>query len=158
MLPLNSDLSVHEGKTIADFCEVGYTDGSLNHCAHWVSHVLGYAYDTTCRNMKTPKDKSAKGAMIRVHEVFARCPEVGNWSDKPTNLTWCLAFVTAKNNVDVSKKKMANVPKKHIGIFDGTNVWHYSNTKDKVVKVSPADFQKHYSGSDIAVFYGKFLI
>ncbi len=150
------ELTKFEGKTISDFCDVGYVDAATNHCAHWVSHVMGYQFGATCKTMMHPKKAGATPGSIRVHEVFARCPEVGVWADKPAAVTTCLAFVTAKGNVNLKQKTMSNVPKKHVGIFDGTFVWHYSNTKDQVVKVTPADFQKHYAGKDITVFYGKF--
>jgi hypothetical protein len=51
---------------------------------------------------------------------------------------------------------MANRPKKHIGVYCNGGIWHYSNTKDKVVKQTPEDFAKHYSGKEFALFYGTF--
>ena len=51
---------------------------------------------------------------------------------------------------------MASRPKKHVGIYCDGNVWHYSNTKDKVVKQTPDEFAKHYGNSGFAVFYGTF--
>ena len=65
-----------------------------------------------------------------------------------------LLFVTDSRNVDISKKFMEKVPKKHIGIYIGGDVWHYSNSKDKVVRQTTAEFSKHYPGSNIALFYG----
>lgn len=142
------------GKTISEICPNGFHDADHNHCAHFVSHVKGFTLGYKCRNQtgKGPKP----GASIRVHEIFAECPKVGKWSDKPADVKSCLAFVISSKNVDVASKKMTNVPKKHVGIFEDNEIYHYSNTRDKVVKQTPADFKKHYSGSDIEVYYGTF--
>lgn len=99
--------------------------------------------------------EGAKGANIRVQDIFARCIRVGKWSDRPANLTVCLAFVTLMKNVNLATKQMDNVPRKHIGIYNFGSIWHYSNTGDKVVKQLPEQFGRHYAGSDIGVFYGE---
>ena len=97
----------------------------------------------------------APSANLRVHETFARCGAVGLWPPPPT-LTRCYAFVTKKSGVNLKKKEMTNIPKKHIGIFHTDFIWHYSNSKRKVVKQLPADFAKHYKGDGFAVFFGEF--
>ena len=51
---------------------------------------------------------------------------------------------------------MINVPKKHIGIYPDNSIWHYSNTQDKVVVQMPDAFAHHYTGKDIAMFFGTF--
>jgi hypothetical protein len=98
--------------------------------------------------------KGTTGVNIRVHEIFSKCPKVGLWKDRPVAEDPCLAFVTARSNVDLLSKRMQNVPKKHIGIFTGGHIWHYGNLKDQVTKQSPDQFAKHYSGPNIAVFFG----
>ena len=138
-----------EGQGIVKICDGGYTDAAYNHCAHFVSHALGYSFGFTCKGMT---NKGTSPANIRVHELFAHCPKVGLWADFKG--TQCLAFVTDASNVNLKTKTMANVPKKHVGIYlDGT-IWHYSNSKDKVVKQTPEEFAKHYAGKSITVFYG----
>ena len=93
---------------------------------------------------------------MRVHEVFAQCPEVGwleNWSEDGQ----VLVFVTAKTNVTLSNKTMRNVPKKHIGIYDGTHIYHYGNTRDKVVKQTVAQFKSTFQsayGGDLGFYFG----
>lgn len=141
-----------EGKNIDAICDCAYHNDADNHCAHFVSHALGFGFGFTCKNMT---GKGDKGASIRVHEIFPRCPQVGKWSDRPTHLATCLAFVTSAKHVNLANKQMANVPKKHIGIYNAGNIWHYSNTSDKVVKQSPEQFARHYAGADIEVFYGE---
>jgi len=98
-----------------------------------------------------------EGSTIRVQEIFSKCPAVGKWSEKAKSLSNCLAFVTKENNVDLTRKVMRNVPRKHIGIFADGFIYHYSNTQDKVVRQTPDQFSKHYRGTGYAVFYGTFV-
>lgn len=84
------------------------------------------------------------------------CPEVGAWALKPLRLTQGLIFVTDPKNVNVKNKTMANVPNKHVGIFVGNNVWHYSKSQKKVVYVSAAQFGRIYPGVKNGLFYGTF--
>ena len=69
------------------------------------------------------KGEFSKSSNIRVQEVFAHCRRVGKWSDKPSEITKGFIFITQSSNVDIAKKTMANVRKKHIGLFIGTDVW-----------------------------------
>ena len=140
------------GRNIKDICDCEYADKAINHCAHFVSHIMNYTFGLTCKQM-TGKG-TGLGANIRVHEVFSRCVSVGEWADKPDGK--CLAFVTASSHVNLAGKIMLNVPAKHIGICLGNKIYHYSNSKDKVVCVTPEVFAKHYQGKDIQVYYGTF--
>lgn len=141
------------GKHIKDICGNGFHKESDNHCAHFVSHVKSIQVGLLCRQMT---GQGTGGASIRVHEIFARCPQVGKWDARPATASMCLAFVTDERNVDLARKKMTNVPRKHVGIFQGGFVYHYSNSQNKVVKQTPEQFKRHYSGDTIAVFYGTF--
>lgn len=141
------------GKEITEICKVGYTNRADNHCAHFVSHVLGYQFGFTCRGMVA--GSTAAGASIRVQELFPRCKTVGNWKDKPKALITGLVFITNPGNVNVAAKTMSNVPRKHVGIFINDEIWHYSNKGDKVVKQTPAQFANHYPAPDNAMFYGE---
>jgi len=146
---LNQYLDLPIGK----ICDCDYANDSDNHCAHFVSHVMGFRFGATCKGMT---GKGGLGASIRVHELFAKCPTVGNWGDLPSTLNSGLAFVTDAKNVNLGSKTMENVPKKHVGIFLGGTIWHYSNTHHKVVTEAPGAFSHHYPGKTIAVFYGSF--
>lgn len=145
-----TDLISFEGKNIKEICDADFVDNQLNHCAHFVSHVLNLTFGQTCFGM-TGKGKT-KGN-IRVDEIFLRCPLVGRWGDARTPVQGLL-FVTDSRNVDLAKKIIDKVPRKHIGIYIGGDVWHYSNTKDMVVKQPVTQFSKHYPGPKIALFYG----
>lgn len=106
---------------------------------------------------KTHKNGSHPGACLRVHELFAECPEVGNWNDAPQGMK--IVFVTDKSNVDLTAHTMRNVPKKHVGIFSNGDVYHYSNSQDIVIRQTPTDFlarfQAFYGGNQ-GLFFGTF--
>lgn len=147
------DIEQYLGKNISDICNNSYHKDTDNHCAHFVSHVLGFRFGFKCRDM-TGEGTADDSANIRVHQVFAKCPKVGTWDDKPVGTTFCLAFITSASNVNLKTKQMRNHPRKHIGIFHGGKIYHYSNRKNKVVAQTPSIYAKHYSGNDITVYYG----
>jgi hypothetical protein len=147
----SQQLAGYLGKPIGDICQNGYTNVHDNHCAHFVSHVLGCRFGVTCQIMGTGK---TLGATLRVQELFPKCRSVGAWSLRPASLRTCLVFITHASNVNLASRTMANVPKKHVGIFADGCVWHYSNAQQKVVKESPAQFAQHYPAPDNAMFFG----
>jgi hypothetical protein len=54
-----------------------------------------------------------------------------------------------------------SVPRKHIGIYCDNKIWHYSNSKNKVISQTVAEFKKHYGSSSAAlktyqIYYGTF--
>ena len=144
-------LAGYLGKSIADICPNGYTSAADNHCAHFVGHVLGYQFGATCHMMGTPRGPAAS---LRVQDLFSRCRSVGVWSLRPATLKTCLVFITRAANVNLSAKVMANVPRKHVGILADGFVWHYSNSQQKVVRQTPAQFALHYPAPDNAMFFG----
>jgi hypothetical protein len=123
------------GKTIADFCGNGFHDSGANHCAHFVGHVLQLDTGYDCKVHQRGKKG---GACLRVHELFADCPQVGEFKD--AKQLPCIVFVTAKSNVNLAKHSMGNIPQKHVGIYDGKYIYHYSNGRDVVVRQIPSDF------------------
>ena len=140
-------------KHISEFCDNGYTDDHENHCAHFVSHIRNYTFGYNCR---TATHGSNEGACLRVHEVFPRCGAVGLFSDRPNNVTDCLAFVTRSTAVNLATGTMANIPKKHIGIYNLGYIYHYSNRNHFVIKETPEDFSHHYPGTGFEVYFGTF--
>lgn len=153
-MPVNArDMDAFVGMDIAEICGNGYNSPSDNHCAHFVSHAAGLSSGLTCKKMK---GGAKAGASIRVQELFSRCVQVGAWVNKPGHLTSGLVFVTAPGNVDIGKKFMANVPRKHVGVFIGDTIWHYSNSKDEVVTQTPDEFVLHYKHQQNALFFGSF--
>lgn len=140
------------GQAIGQFCPNGFADPAQNHCAHFVGHVLAVDAGYDCR---THTGKTGQGACLRVHELFAHCPCVGHFEDAPHGV--CVVFVTARTNVDLAAQRMRNVPQKHVGLYDGTHVYHYSNGQDQVIRQTPAEFlarfEALYAGEQ-ALYFG----
>lgn len=145
------ELAAFLGKNISQICGNQYANGNDNHCAHFVSHAMGYQFGATCRMMSGGQQP---GANIRVQEIFPRCASVGTWASRPTAVSPCLVFITNASNVDLGHKTMANVPRKHIGIFVNGLIFHYSNSQHQVVQQTPDQFSHHYAAPDNAMFYG----
>jgi hypothetical protein len=146
-----TDMSGYLGQHINKICPNGYTNDDDNHCAHFVAHVLKYAFGTTCLTMS--KGQGA-GATIRVHELFPQCGTVGKWKARPTATDPCLVFITNAGNVNLKEKTMVNHPRKHVGIYVEGVIYHYSNRKEKVVRQTPDEFSSHYAAPNNAMFYG----
>jgi GH24 family phage-related lysozyme (muramidase) len=149
------NLSSFLGKSVGDICQQGFHDAEANHCAHFVSHVGGYQFGFLCHAIS---GSSRKGVSVRVQELFPHCPEVGEWEDRPDTDDDLLVFITARRNVNLARKTIQNVPKKHIGILRKGEVFHYSNGEDKVVRQSPAAvrerFRRTYRDSTVDLFFG----
>jgi hypothetical protein len=143
------------GKDIREICPNRFHDENQNHCAHYVSHIANIGFSFNCVEFKGGIGEPAN---VRVHEIFAQCPKVGRWTDA-NETRQQLIFVTRADVVDLPRKKMQNIPQKHIGILSNGYVYHYSNTADKVIKQTPRDFldrfQNAYSGHQ-ELFFGYF--
>jgi len=144
-------LDAYIGKHIGDICGNAYIHDNDNHCAHFVSHVLGLKFGATCSMLGNGKGPAAN---VRVQELFARCSKVGSWTANGPGLPMCLVFITNPGNVNLSSRVITNVPRKHMGLCTAGFIWHYSNTLHQVVKVPPAQFSNHYPAPDNAMFYG----
>ena len=144
-------LARYVGKSIAEICPNGYAAGAEDHSAHFVSHVLGFQFGATCQ-MKG--NAMGAAATVRVQDLFAKCRSVGVWSLRPATLRAGLVFITRAAGVNLSAKVMANVPRKHVGIFADGAIWHYSNSQQRVVRLTPAQFATHYAAPDNAMFFG----
>jgi hypothetical protein len=153
--PTATELDGYVNKNISDICGCSYTNDSDNHCAHFVCHATELTFGLTCFGMTGKGSKDASGN-IRVQEVFPNCRRVGKWADKPAEITKGFIFVTKATNVNLKKKTIDNVPRKHIGIFIGQDVWQYKNRFRHVIKQTPAAFKEHYAGTGYEIFYGEF--
>ena len=77
-------LDSYLGKHIRDVCGNDYVNDGDNHCAHFVSHVLGLRFGATCHMMGKGK---VPGANLRVQEVFGRCVKVGTWESRVATIS-----------------------------------------------------------------------
>lgn len=153
--PTATEMEGYVNKHISDICGCSFIDDGDNHCAHFVCHATELNFGLTCFGM-TGKGDQSKSANIRVQEVFPRCRRVGTWASKPQDIRTGFIFVTQATNVNLRAKTIVNVPRKHIGIFIGTDVWQYKNRLRHVIKQTPAEFKQHYSGAGYEIFYGEF--
>ena len=160
-------LSSFKGKNIGKICPFSIgKDDTRNHCAHFVSHVLGYDFAETCKNFTlTDKQNSSQGATLRVDKLFNSSPDVNLWANRPPHLVSCLIFVTLSRNVSAfgGGFRMHDNPKKHVGIFLNGEVWHYGNTNDTVLCDTEKAFLQKFSrtyrtaGQTVEFYYGSFL-
>ena len=150
------NVETYLGQTVEQYCgKYGTVGDSHNHCAHFVSHVLGTRISgaALCSNVDDTKyayeDRRA-GFCVRVNEVFNSCANRAYWSEEPAG-SKCLIVLTVKGNVTgTNPLTIGTMANKHIGIYTGGSVYHYSNTRDQVVKQTVAELKNHY-GKDTIV-------
>ena len=149
-----ADLTPYVGKDIKDICTTGFDDAKVNHCAHFVSHVLDLRLGLICGSMKWAT--RGTGTSLRVNEIYNSCALRGPWSERPADMTACMVFVTRPGNL--SGGAMGSHPRKHIGIFIEDTIWHYSNGKDEVTTDTPESFHARFKrayGKDATLYFGK---
>jgi len=128
------------GKRIDEFCSSTLaSEHGENHCAHFVSHMLGYDLAAPAASCKTwtladKRNNAVEGASIRVNEIYNHIPKARKM---PISDNACygpgLVFVTQKRNMG-KNGKMGSIKAKHIGVLMGQWVYHYGNIGDKVKK------------------------
>ncbi len=150
------------GHSMRAVCPHGYDARNDNHCAHFVAHVLQLDFGVTCAALRGRRGAAA-AANVRVHEIFARCPMTQEIIECPANGAG-LIFVSKRSSFQPERvchpgpmaMRMANVPKKHIGIVLNGVVWHYSNTRNQAVKQTAGEFLFHYRRQENALWWGAF--
>jgi len=144
------NLDAFMGKTVVDFCgKYGKAGDDFNHCAHFVCHVLGLRIPgaALCSNVGGSTytyEERAQGYCIRVNQVFNSCGNRARWSDRDLDGS-CLIVATVAANIErQSPLSIGQMPRKHIGFHVCGQVYHYSNTQDKVIKQGVREFGSHY--------------
>ena len=150
-LSLNSFIN----KSMSEICPSGHANTADNHCAHFVGHTLNITVGLTCHGMMSKRKRKGEAASLRVHVIFDACPTVSEYEDAMANSRG-LMFVSGTNNFRTKSGKttLRNIPKKHIGVFLNGTVWHYSNSRNKVITQTPDEFIKHYRGQKNALWFG----
>jgi hypothetical protein len=64
--------------------------------------------------------------------------------------------VSAASSFRGTPRKIANVPKKHVGLVMNGGVWHYSNGQSRVVTQTVGEFLFHYRKQENALWWGNF--
>ena len=117
------------GERIDRICPNGFDEPNVSHCAHFVSHVMGFEFGCTCRDLTGGFGSAAN---VRVHEIFHRCAWIEPWESHKQDRD-CLIFVSRPSAFNVAEKTLLNIPKKHIGIVSNNWVFHYSNRQGAVL-------------------------
>lgn len=149
------NLDSYLDQTVADFCgRYGSVGDSFNHCAHFVSHVLGLRIPgaALCSNVGSSTysyAERAQGYCIRVNQVFNSCENRARWSDAGESGT-CLIVATIPANIESgSPVAIGQMSRKHIGFHVNGQVYHYSNTRDLVVRQPVGEFRNHYGAETV---------
>ncbi len=150
------NLENYLGQTVDTFCgKYGTVGDSFNHCAHFVCHVLslkipGAALCSNVGGTKYSYEDRSKGFCIRVNQVFNNCNNRAYWDDKNLPSGTCLIIATIPANIETtSPLSIGQMSHKHIGFYTGGQVYHYSNTRDKVIKQAVSEFKNHYGGKTV---------
>jgi hypothetical protein len=155
------------GQTVEDFCPNGTKDfakvgDTHNHCAHFVSHALGFQIGKLCNTMSYANRKNtASGRSLVVSDLFNACPERGLWSARPAALDCCLIFAVGAHGASQAANgqwTMANIPRKHVGIHLNGECYNYHNTHNEGVGVNAASFFEKLYGAGTTAFYGTFPV
>ena len=153
-------LDSYVGKKVEEFCNnFGQTGDSQNHCAHFVSHVLGFRIGQLCNSMnfETRKDVDS-GRTIRVNDLFNNCSERGYWNDKPKDLDCCLIFSALKTQLK-NENDLLVLRTIYANFILGISVVIYISpkiyAKDKVRVDGPSHFE-HLYGKGTVALYAKF--
>ncbi len=155
------------GQTVDKFCPNGDKDFAQigdkhNHCAHFVSHALGFQIGKLCNTMNWANRKNtASGRSLVVSDLFNACPQRGPWSEKPATTDLCLIFAVGANGASQAQTGewiMANIPLKHVGIHLGGECYNYHNTQSKKhnegVYADKTSFFENVYGKGTQTFYG----
>jgi hypothetical protein len=154
-----TNLDGYLGQSVSTWCgKYGAAGDDDNHCAHFVSHVLhlripGAALCSNVDGSTYSYEDRNQGYCIRVNQIFNSCQGRVAWTSALDGASGCyLAVATIPENVTKqSPPTVGSMRKKHIGFFSCGSVYHYSNTRDKVIKVPIGEFKTHY-GPRTALF------
>ena len=112
-------LDARVGQSMSTICENHYDTVDQNHCAHFVSHMLGLKLGTLCGDMEW--STRGTGASVRCNELYNLLLKRGPWKEAPSPSEGLLVFVTSASNV--KNNVMSAAPKKHVGIVSGGAVY-----------------------------------
>lgn len=138
------------GKTVEEFCgKYGSKGDDDNHCAHYVSHVLGLRIPgaALCSNVGDNTwgyENRRNGYCVRVNQIFNSCSNRMFWPEEtPTGKCFWVATIPG-NILTRDPLTIGTHRRKHIGIYMDGQVYQYSNTIDKVAVKSVAQLQHLY--------------
>jgi len=144
-------LNTYLDRSIAQICPHGYDRAADNHCAHFVSHALQLGFGVTCASMRGRAPIG--GANLRVRELFQECSNTREILECPMTGEG-LIFVSDRVNFRGTPTQIADISRKHVGILLNGRVWHYSNTRHRVITQTVGEFLFHYPRQQNALWFG----
>jgi hypothetical protein len=153
----HSLLDSYVGMHIRDICLNQFDQNQFNHCAHFVGHVLRVGHGKTCYRMVHSSRRIIDAASILVSDLFAVTPNTRELTACPTTGQG-LIFVSAPENfeqIGSNVHRIKDVSRRHVGIYIGGTMWHYSNLQHKVVSQDTSSFLTHYSSQTNALWIGE---
>jgi hypothetical protein len=149
---ISSLLLASLGKTREEFC-TRYHSAHDNHCAHFVSHILQLRipHSALCTNVGDNIDYATRntGFSVRVNQVYNHSSNRRRWNDATPEGN-CFVVATIEDNITAEKPLMIGThPRKHIGIMSDGKVYNFSNTHNKVVSKTMAEFKTHYGNETV---------
>ena len=153
-------LEGYVGQTVDQICDCGFgrPGDEHNHCAHFVSHVMGYTFGAVCTQMvrRTPANEG-RGRTIRVNDIFNNCPVRGTWDSKPETLHHCLIFAVHRQGVlATTPVTISSQRRKHVGIYLNGSCYNYHNNRNEGVRSDGVDRFRTLYGRGTRVFYAEF--
>ncbi len=146
-----AELKATLGKNISTMCTTGFTAADVNHCAHYVSHMLGIHFGYQCNGTR---NRQGAGVSVRCDEIYNRVASRGALAGVQPQDGW-LIFATSPGNM--TGTQMGQSPRKHVGIYFSGKVYNYKNDEDKVVDDTLAHFHNRlktaYSDQRLALYY-----
>ena len=153
-----SELDAWVGKPMGDLCQNNFTTPKENHCAHFVGHALGIQLGILCGDLGKKAITRHTGASLRCNELYNALQWTGPWDERPIHRAdGMMIFVISARLI--ANNFMDRVPQKHVGIHFAGQVYHFSNSKHKVI-VDPSveafhgKFKRVYRGGDISLYFG----
>jgi hypothetical protein len=116
-----AELIASLGKNISAICPTRFHNNSHNHCAHYVSHMLGIHFGYQCDGSTS---RAGAGVSVRCNEIYNRIAQRGALGTTTPQNGW-LIFATSPTNM--SGDQMLSGSRKHVGIYFNGNVYNYYN-------------------------------
>ncbi|WP_019668332.1 hypothetical protein [Eudoraea adriatica] len=146
----------YNGKHISDICLNKFDGDTHNHCAHFVSHVLQIGHGKTCHRMVHKSHQVMAGGSILVSDLFDITPNIRELISSQ-KIGQGLIYVSAPGSfsqIGSNSYRIKTVRKRHVGIFLNGKVWHYKNSKNKVISEPIFEFIRHYKKQVNALWIG----
>lgn len=143
-------------KHISEICLNQFDGDGRNHCAHFVSHVLKIGSGKTCHKMVHRTHRVMPAGTILVSDLFDITPNVHELLSSQLSGQG-LIYVSAPESfaqIGSDTHRIKTVKKRHVGLFLNGRVWHYKNTKNKVVSQRTSEFIHHYKKQVNALWIG----